>query len=69
MFSELFSRVIIELQNSQSEVYSCKLIHVFLVLKQQSCVTLDILVYKGFKENKIESRSNIETLCAMKNRL
>lgn len=49
-------------------MYSFKLIHVFRVLKQ-SCVTLDILVYKGFKENKIESRSNIETPCAMKNRL
>ena len=68
MFIELLSRVIVELQNSQSEVYSYKLIHVFLVLKQ-SCVTLDILVYKRFKENKIESRSNIATPCAMKNRL
>ena len=68
MFIELLSRVIVELQNSQSEVYSYKLIHVFLVLKQ-SCVTLDILAYERFKENKIESRSNIETPCAMKNRL
>lgn len=51
MFSELLSRVIVELQNSQLEVFSHKLIHVFLVLKQ-SCVTLEILVYKGFEENK-----------------
>lgn len=51
MFSELLSRVIVELQNSQLEVSSHKLIHVFLVLKQ-SCVTLEILVYKGFEENK-----------------
>ena len=67
-WTPLVSNCWIAFWNSQLEVYSFKLIHVFRVLKQ-SCVTLDILVYKGFKENKIESRSNIETPCAMKKRL